>query len=119
MPKRKKTSEEDLPRRQPPAITEEGREKQLVSLAVDLAEKQLREGTASSQVIVHYLKLGSSREKMEMEKMRHENELLRAKAEAIDSAKRSDALFEKAIEAMRSYGYGTSSEDDPDGSDIQ
>ena len=51
--------------------------------------------------------------------MRHENELLRAKAEAIDSAKRSDALFEKAIEAMRSYGYGTSSEDDPDGSDVQ
>lgn len=117
MPKRKKTGEEDLPRRQPPAITEEGREKQLVSLAVDLAEKQLREGTASSQVIVHYLKLGSSREKMEMEKMRHENELLRAKSEALDSAKRSDELFAKAIEAMRSYGYGSQGEttyDEPD-----
>lgn len=117
MPKRKKTSEEDLPRRQPPAMTEEGREKQLVSLAVDLAEKQLREGTASSQVIVHYLKLGSSREKMEMEKMRHENELLRAKSEALDSAKRSDELFAKAIEAMRSYGYGSQGEttsDEPD-----
>lgn len=117
MPKHKKTATESSSRRQPPAITEEGREKQLVSLAVDLAEKQLREGTASSQVIVHYLKLGSSREKMEMEKMRHENELLRAKAEALDSAKRSDELFAKAIEAMRSYGYGSQGEttsDEPD-----
>ena len=70
-----------------PALTPESRENQLVSLAINLAEKQLREGTASSQVITHYLKLGSTQAKLEQEKLKQENELLKAKTETIKSAK--------------------------------
>lgn len=87
-----------------PALTPEARENQLVSLAVDLAEKQLREGTASAQVIVHYLKLGSSKEKLEMDKLQEENKLLKAKTEALQSAKRTDELYAEALAAMRTYG---------------
>lgn len=93
-----------------PALTPEAREGQLISLAVDLAEKQLQEGTASSQVITHYLKLGSMREKLERERLEEENKLLRAKAEAIRSAKRSEELMQEAIAAFRNY----SGQGDPD-----
>lgn len=86
-----------------PATTPEGRENQLISLAVDLAEKQIKEGTVSSQVLTHYLKLGSSREKLEQERLRRENHLLEAKAEAMASAKRVEELYGKALNAMRSY----------------
>ena len=87
----------------PPATTPQGRENQLVSLAVDLAEKQLLEGTASAQVINHYLRLGSSREHLEQERLRHENSLLEAKREHLASAKRVEELYEQALNAMRSY----------------
>ena len=87
----------------PPATTPEGRENQLVSLAVDLAEKQLRDGTASAQVVTHYLKLGSSREKLEQERLARENELLAVRADAIASAKRVEELYTNALNAMRSY----------------
>lgn len=86
-----------------PALTPEAREGQLVALAVDLAEQQLRDGTASSQVITHYLKLGSTRAELEREKLRKENELLRAKTEAIQSAKHIEELYENAINAMKNY----------------
>lgn len=93
-----------------PALTPEAREGQLVSLATDLAERQLRDGTASSQVITHYLKLGSMREKLERERLAHENELLRAKTKAIENAEETKILYEQAIKAIRNYaGYG-----DPD-----
>lgn len=90
-------------RKMRPALTPEARENQLVSLAVDLAEKQLMEGTASSQVITHYLKLGSSKYKAEKEKLERENELLRAKTESLESAKRIEELYEDALKAMRNY----------------
>lgn len=90
------------PRRQP-ATSEEGRENQLISLAVDLAEQQLEAGTASSQVITHYLKLGSTREYLEQERLRNENLLLKSKVEMMASAKRVEELYEKALSAMRSY----------------
>jgi hypothetical protein len=86
-----------------PAQTEENRENQLVSLAIDLAEKQLAEGTASSQVITHYLKLGSTREKLEQERLRNENELLVSKVEMLASAKRVEELYADALNAMRAY----------------
>lgn len=86
-----------------PALTPEARENQMIALAVDLAEKQLIEGTASSQVITHYLKLATTREKLEKEKLEKENELLRAKTEAIESAKRVEELYANALKAMRSY----------------
>lgn len=102
MVSRRKTSEPGLHRR-PPATTPEARENQMISLAVDLAEKQLAEGSASSQVISHYLKLGSSRERLEQERLARENELLAAKSEAMASQKRVEELYETALNAMRSY----------------
>lgn len=90
-------------RSRPPATTPEGRERQLISAAIDLAERQLREGTASSQVITHYLKLGSSREHLEQERLAEEVELLRIKAETIKSQQRVEDLYAKALDAMRSY----------------
>ncbi len=89
--------------RRPPATTLDARENQMISLAVDLAEKQLREGTASAQVINHYLRLGTSRERLEQEKLTKENELLRSRADAIASGKRVEELYSTALNAMRSY----------------
>ena len=86
-----------------PAMTEEGRENQLVSLAIDLAERQLVDGTATSQVITHYLKLGSTREKLEQERLHRENQLLTARVETMASAKRIEELYEAALNAMRDY----------------
>lgn len=86
-----------------PGLTPESRENQLISLAVDLAEKQLQEGTASSQVITHYLKLGSTKEKIEKEILEKQKELISAKTEALKSAKRIEELYTDAIKAMRSY----------------
>jgi hypothetical protein len=86
-----------------PATTIEGRENQLVAAAVDLAERQLHDGTASAQVITHYLKLGSTREQLEQDKIRNENELLQKRVEAMESAVRIEQLYENAIAAMRSY----------------
>lgn len=97
----------------PPATTPESRENQLVAMAVDLAEKQLQEGTASSQVISHFLKLGSTRERLEQERLEQENMLLRAKIEAMASAKRVEELYETALNAMRTYaGQDTQDEEE-------
>lgn len=96
-----------------PALTPEARENQLISLAVDLAERQLIEGTASSQVITHYLKLGSTRERLERERLEEENNLLRAKVKAIDSTEEIKALYKNAIDAFRTYsGHGDEDEYD-------
>ena len=73
-----------------PAITPEARENQLIALAVDLAERQLLEGTASSQVITHYLKLGSTKERIEKEILEKQKELIMAKTESINSHKHSE-----------------------------
>ena len=91
-----------------PALTPEARELQMISLAVDLAERQLLEGTASSQVITHYLKLGSSREKLERERL---DNLLRAKVRAIDSTDEIKDLYKDAINAFRIYS-GQGNDDD-------
>ena len=95
-----------------PALTPEARENQLISLAIDLAEQQLRDGTASSQVITHYLKLGSTKEKLEREKLKNENELLKAKTDNLASQKHVEELYENALRAMRSTGSGAINEDD-------
>lgn len=96
-----------------PAMTPEDRENQLIDLAMEAAEEQIRNGTASSQVITHFLKLGSERERLEREKLAQENELLRAKTAAIESGERTRELYEEAIKAMRSYaGLGGGDDDD-------
>lgn len=94
-----------------PALTPEARENQLISLAVDLVEQRLLEGTASSQETTHFLKLGSMKNRLEMEKLRKENELLQAKAEALQSAKRVEELYSEAISAMRRYSGNGDSDD--------
>lgn len=86
-----------------PALTPEARENQLIYLATELAEQQLRDGTASSQVITHYLKLGSSKEKIEKEILERQKELITAKTEALQSAKHIEELYANAINAMKSY----------------
>ena len=98
----RKAQQPSKPRR-PPATTPEAREAQMVSLAVQLAEKQLAEGTASSQVITHYLKLATSRERLEQEKLRRENALLEAKAESMASMQRVEEMYSQALNAMRTY----------------
>jgi hypothetical protein len=95
-----------------PALTPEARENQMVALAMDLAEKQLLEGTASSQVITHYLKIGSTEQKRRIEKLERENELLRAKTESLETAKRIEELYSEAINAFKVYRGDTSDEED-------
>lgn len=90
-------------RRQKPATSPETRESQMISLAINLAEEQLRNGTASSQVITHFLKLGSTKEKLEKEKLEEENKLLRAKAEVLQSQKNMEEMYAEAINAMKRY----------------
>ena len=80
----------------------------MISLAVDLAEQQLLDGTASAQVITHFLKLATTREQLEKEKLERENELLRAKTEALESTKHVEELYANALNAMRNYsGQGS------------
>lgn len=86
-----------------PAMTDEDRENQLISAAIDLAERQLSDGTATSQVITHYLKLGSTREKLEQERLIRENELLTARVDTLASAKKIEELYAAALNAMRDY----------------
>ena len=91
-----------------PAATPEGRENQLISLAHDLAQKQLQDGSASSQVITHFLKMASSRNKLEEAKIKHENLLLSAKIEQIQSGAKIEELYKAALNAMRTYSGGSS-----------
>lgn len=100
--KESKTNQEDI-RFSRPAMTVDGRESQLIALATDLAEKQLREGTASAQVISHYLKLGSTTEREKKEIMKEQKKLLVAKTEAIESSKRVEELYANALKSMRRY----------------
>lgn len=109
MPKAKSrvSSASQTSRKGRPALTPEARENQMISLAVDLAEQQLRDGTASSQVITHFLKLGSTKAELEKERIKRENKLLEAKAKSIESSDEMKVLYENAIKAMRNYaGYG-------------
>lgn len=111
MKKGKTISNADTNTRRRPALTPEARENQLISLAVDLAEKQLAEGTASSQVITHYLKLGSTKERVEKEILEKRKELLEAKTQALQSAQRVEELYENALKAMRTYSGNGDADD--------
>lgn len=104
----KKTSKAPIKSR--PGLTPESRENQLISLAIDLAEKQLREGTASSQVISHFLKLGSTTNMLEKETLKKNLELITAKTEAINSGKVIQELYTNALAAMRKYSGNNNSD---------
>lgn len=95
-----------------PAITPEARENQLIALAMDRAEEQLRDGTASSQLITEFVKRGSEKNRLENEKLKKENELLKAKTESLESQKKVEELYLEALNAMRGYaGYGEKNDD--------
>ncbi len=114
MKKVKSNNTESTPKRRPkPAASPEARENQMISLAISLAEQQLLDGTASSQVITHYLRLGSMKEQLEREKLEEENKLLKAKTEMLESQKRTEELYLKALDAMRQYS-GIGEMHDPD-----
>lgn len=91
------------PRRRAPALTPEGREDQLIAMAVDLAEQKLRDGTASNQLITQLIRMASTRERLEKEKLQKENELLRAKTESYHSMKNVEELYKNALNAIRIY----------------
>lgn len=111
--RRVKAEESDAPRARP-ATTPEGREAQLAALAYDLAEKQLRDGTASSQVQTHFLKAMSSREALEKRRLEGEIEINRIKQEVLASEKRTEALYSKALNAMRRYSGAAPIDEEPD-----
>lgn len=93
----------ELKRKRPPAATEDAREKQLISLAYDVVEDRLLHGTATSQETVHFLKLGSTKERLEKEILELQKELIAAKTEAIQSAKRVEEMYANAMQAMKLY----------------
>jgi len=96
-----------------PASTPLQREQQLIALATDEAERQMREGTASAQVISHFLKMGSEREQLERQKMAYETELLKARTDNLTNVGRMEELTEKALKAFRQYsGQDFGDEDD-------
>jgi len=95
-----------------PALTPDARESQMISLAMDLVEERLRNGTASSAETTHFLKLASSKERLEMEIMEEQKQLLSAKKESLDSSKRVEAMYDEAMKAMRSYSGNQSSQQD-------
>ena len=111
MKTRKASSGEDVGLR--PALSPEARENQMISLAVDLVEKRLREGTASSAETTYYLRLSGSKARLEKEKLEEENKLLRAKTEALQAAKNTEEMYAEAIKAMGIY----SGKDEEDNSD--
>lgn len=103
----KKTSEQQSAiRSSRPAFTTEARENQLIALAVDLAEQQLRDGTASSQVITHYLKLGTRKERLEQEILEKQSELITAKTKSYQTGEELKELYKSALDAMRLYSGG-------------
>lgn len=98
-----KEDAKEIIKRRPPARTPEARENQLIAAAVDLAEKQIADGTASSQVITHFLKLGSTKEKIEKEILESQKQLIHAKIEQMGSQKRQEDLYSQALKAMKRY----------------
>ncbi len=103
--------------RRPPAQTPEGRERQLILKAYDLAEKQIDDGTASAQVITHFLKAGTEREKLERAKISKETVLLQARIEGAASQARVEELYGKALNAMRAYA-GQDPEEESDDQNV-
>lgn len=107
----KRKTKAELPRGRP-ATTPEEREEELINLAIDLAEQQLLDGTASTQVIVHYLKLGSTRGMTEQKMLEKKTELLTAQTESLNSNRRVEELYANAMKAMQRYsGMGDKDEE--------
>ena len=96
----------------PPALTPEDAEDELISMAIGLARQRLADGTASNQLIAEVIKMGTTKERLQKEKLRRENEMLKAKTEAIKSQKHAEELASNAIKAFRSYSGVSDDEED-------
>ena len=103
MGKARAVSSSDSTRKMRPALSPEARQNQMISLAMDRAEQQLLDGTASSQVITHFLKLATTKYEYELEKLRKENTLMQAKTESLQSAQRSEEEYQKVLNAFKVY----------------
>lgn len=97
-----------------PALTQEALDSQNIALATDLVRERLINGTASSQETTHYLKLGSEKSRLEIEKLKRENELLRAKTEEIKAHKQMNDMIQEALMAFKSYGSSALCSDESD-----
>jgi hypothetical protein len=106
----RRKSEEGARKRRRPATSIEAREQELAAKAYDLAEEQIEGGTASSQVVTHFLKVGSRREQLEQQRIGHDIELMQVKKDALERESHVEELFTAAIDAMKSY---TGSHDQP------
>lgn len=96
-----------------PAITPEARENQMIALAMDLVEQRLLDGSASSQETTHFLKLATTKYRVELETMKEQKKLIAAKTEELEGRKETKAMFEEAIKAMRTYsGKGDDVDED-------
>lgn len=105
----------NVPRKGRPAITPEARENQMIALAMDLVEQRLRDGTASSQETTHFLKLATTKSRLENEMMAKQSELISAKTESIHAEKERENLFKEAIAAMKRYsGHGGETDESDD-----
>lgn len=99
----RKKKDKEIVAFEPPARTVEGRERQMINLTIDAVEKQLREGTASPSVLVHYLKLASTREQLERERLIRENDYVKAKTESLAAAENFAQKYEAAVKAIGIY----------------
>ena len=111
MMKAKAITSSESSRKMRPALTPEARENQMISLAMDLAEQQLRDGTASSQLITEFVKRGSTKARLEQEILEEQKELIEAKTKSLQSAQRIEELYANALDAMRNYSGQGSSDD--------
>ena len=111
MKKAKAVTSSESSKKMRPALTPEARENQMISLAMDLAEQQLRDGTASSQLITEFVKRGSTKARLEQEILEEQKELIEAKTKSLQSAQRIEELYANALDAMRNYsGQGSSND---------
>lgn len=115
MPRGRKSPQEPLPPKRGRPKSPEKRENEVIALAYDLAERQIRDGTASAQVITHFLKLGSQKEQLEREIMKEQRKLVSAKTKSIESGDRLETMFQDAMKAFSTYsGNGEDGSDDED-----
>lgn len=103
-----------MPRKPKTATSPAARENQVIAMAYDLAEKQIREGTASAQVITHFLKMGSEKEREEREMMREQKRLIAAKTDSLEHSKKMESLFTDALKAIKEYSGGGRMDEDED-----
>lgn len=111
MPKAKVETSSPQRKKRRPALDPKAREDQLISLANDVAEQQMLDGTVSSQVLTHYLKLGTAKAKLELKLLEKEEALIDAKIDKIESEKKQDEMYQEVLDALKIYNGGGDPED--------